>query len=362
MTERVRVGVIGLGYGRAHIPAFQLNGAQVVAVCQRDRTAARTVADRYGIADVFARWEELLERARPDVVAIATPPRLHQAIALQALAAGAHVLCEKPLAMNAAEARAMVEAARRAGRVAMTAFNWRFTAGLQELEARIRQGGLGRILHVSARWISGRWADEGVAATWRMDRSQAGHGAMGDQGPHMVDMVRSICGEFECVVADAGIAYPERSAPGIAGPADAEDHCAILARLTGGVHATLAVSRVAHGTNEHTLEVYGTRGGALYRMRRTGGRWWDGELQVSEGGRPLTRVEPRTTPDVSAGDGDPYDAVGRTTLALLVGQFLQGIRTGTTPSPSLQDGARTQAVLDAVAESAARRQWVEVPP
>jgi predicted dehydrogenase len=355
-----RVGVIGLGYGRAHIPAFQVNGCQVVALCQRDRTAARAVADRYGVPDVFERWEDLLERARPDIVAIATPPHLHHAIALKALAAGVHVLCEKPLAMNAAEGRAMVDAARRAGRVAMTAFNWRMPAALGELQARVREGALGRVLSLTGRWVSGRWADEGVAATWRMDRTQAGHGSMGDQGVHMVDIVRTIFGEFERVVADAGVAYPHRSAPGAAGPADAEDHCGILARLSTGAHATLAINRVAHGMNEHTLEVYGTAGAAHYWMRRTGPRWWDGELQLSEGGRPAVRVEPRTRPEVSAGEGDPFDAIGRTTIALVVARLLEGIRTGSTPSPSLDDGARAQAVLDAVAESAGRGAWVSV--
>jgi predicted dehydrogenase len=355
-----RVGIIGLGYGRAHISAFQVNGCQVVALCQRDRTAARTVADRYGIPEVFAHWPDLLERARPDIVAIATPPHLHHAIALQALAEGAHVLCEKPLAMNAIEARAMVDAARRAGRVAMTAFNWRMPAALDELQARLRAGELGRVLAVTARWVTGRWAEESVAATWRMDRAQAGHGSMGDQGVHVIDIVRALFGEFARVVADAGVAYPQRAAPGAAGPANAEDHCGILARLTTGAHATLAVNRVAHGMNEHTLEVYGTRGAAHYRMRRVGPRWWDGELQVSDGGRPPTRVEPRNQPAVSAGEGEPFDAIGRTTIALIVARMLEGIRTGATPSPSFEDGARAQAVLDAVAESAARRVWVDV--
>jgi predicted dehydrogenase len=183
---------------------------------------------------------------------------------------------------------------------------------------------------------------------------------MGDQGVHVVDIIRSLFGEFEHVVADAGVAYPQRAAPGASGPADAEDHCGILARLATGVHATLAVNRVAHGMNEHTLEVYGTGGAAHYRMRRAGPRWWDGELQVSEGGRPATRVEPRTRPEVSAGEGEPFDAIGRTTIALVVARLLEGIRTGTTPSPSLEDGARAQAVLDAVAESAARRAWISV--
>src|SRR2546427_12586741 len=94
------VGIIGLGYGRAHIAAFQANGCRVTALCQRDQAAAKIIADRYGVPHAFARWEEMLDRARPDIVVIATPPHLHHAIALRAFAAGAHVLYDTPLAMN----------------------------------------------------------------------------------------------------------------------------------------------------------------------------------------------------------------------------------------------------------------------
>ena len=173
------VGVIGLGFGRAHIPAFQAAGCRVVAVCQRDRAAATAVAERYGVPGVFADWQEMLERAKPEIVVIATPPHLHHPIALRALAQGAHVLCEKPLAMSAVEGRAMLEAAARAGRQAMTCFNWRFTAAMQELHARVRDGAVGRPFHLALRWLGARWADESATATWRMDRAQAGDGAMG---------------------------------------------------------------------------------------------------------------------------------------------------------------------------------------
>src|SRR5947207_12388457 len=98
-TTMPTVGIVGLGYGRAHIPAFQAHGCRVVALCQRDLAGARAIADRYGVDHVFDRWQEMLDVARPEIVVIATPPHLHEAIVLRALAAGAHVLCEKPLAM-----------------------------------------------------------------------------------------------------------------------------------------------------------------------------------------------------------------------------------------------------------------------
>ena len=359
--SELTVGIVGLGYGRAHIPAFQANGCRVVALCQRDRATAQAWATRYDVPSVFQRWEDMLDQARPDIVVIAPPPHLHHPIALRALEAGAHVLCEKPLAMTVDEARAMAAAAARAGRIAMTSFNWRYTKAMQELHARVRAGEIGRAFHVAARWRGGRMAKEHEAPDWRMDRAQAGHGVMGDQGVHVVDLIRWTFGEFRRVAAHAGIAYPERLAPGDK-PTDAEDHCAVLAELVDGTHVAFDVSRVAHGITEQALDVFGARGTLSYRLERTTARWWEGELFASDGGAGLRRVAPRDAPALAAGDDtDALDVIGRATIAPLVARFLEAIRTGVPASPSFTDGVQAQAVLDAVHESAVHHAWVDVP-
>ena len=354
-----RVAVVGLGYGRAHLPAFQAQGCPVVAVCQRDEVAARAVAKRYGVDQVFARWEDMLERARPDIVVVATPPHLHRPIALAAFAAGAHVLCEKPLAMSAAEGREMIAAARRAGRVAMTAFNWRTPAAMQRFHDLAAGGALGRPFHLAARWVNPRWADEAAAGTWRMNRAEAGLGAMGDQGVHLVDLVQWTFGPIARVCAQAGIAYPSRTAPGAAGPADAEDFCTVLAETASGLQATLAVSRVANGINEHGIEAHGSAGALGYRLGRDTARWWTGEVRAAKPGE-LLRPLPLdgTGPDIA--DPDQLDVVGRATIAPLAARMLRAIETGEPAEPSLEDGLRAQAVLDAVLQSLARRAWVDV--
>jgi predicted dehydrogenase len=359
VTEpRPTVGIVGLGYGRAHIPGFQANGCNVVAVCQRDEATARKIAGTYGVPQVFTRWQDLIARAKPDVVVIATPPHLHRTIALAAFEAGAHVLCEKPVAMNVGEARDMIAAAARAGRIAMTDFNWRFTSGMQELRSLVHGGAIGRPLHLAGRWLGARWADESAAATWRMDRAQAGSGAMGDMGVHLVDMIRWSFGEFARVTAHSGVAYPSRSAPGVSRPADAEDYCTVVGQLTSGAEVTFTVSRVAHGANEHTLEAYGTSGAVSYRLAREGPSWHAGDLKLAKGGSGFQRVETRPVPPTV--EGDPMDQIGRATIAPLVARLLEGIKTGQTPSPSLEDGMRAQAVLDAIAEASARGRWVDV--
>ena len=360
-ASSLTVGIVGLGYGRAHIPAFQANGCRVVALCQRDRAAAQAVARRYDVPQVFDRWDQMLEVARPGIVVVAPPPNLHAPIVLRALESGAHVLCEKPLAMTVAEARGMAEAAARAGRIAMTSFNWRFPAAMQELHARVQAGAVSRVFHVAARWRGSRMASADEAPDWRMDRAQAGHGVMGDQGVHVIDLVRFALGEFRRVVAHAGIAYPERPAPGDK-PTDAEDHCAGLAELADGTHVAFDVSRVAHGVTEQALDVFGSLGTLSYRHRRAGPRWWDGTLSASDGGAPLRPLPAAESPGLPAGDdADPLDVIGRATIAPLVARLLESIESGVTASPSFEDGVRAQVVLDAVLESASRGTWVDLP-
>ncbi len=354
------VGIIGLGFGRAHIPAFKANGCEVVALCQRNQEQAKAVADKYGVPRIFDRWEAMLAEARPEIVVIATPPHLHHPIALRALDGGAHVVCEKPLAMNRAQAREMAEAAARAKCLAMTGFNWRFPAGMQRLHAMVKEGFLGQLFHASARYLVPRWVDEATPPTWRMDRAQAGHGVMGDLGVHLVDLARWNFGEIVRVSARAGIAYPSRKVPGGGRPADAEDFCAVTGELASGAVITLMASRVARAGNEQTLEAYGSRGALSYRLTRQGPRWYEGELRAASRSTELEPVKVRSGLPRSAGEGDQAEVTGKATIALLVKQLLKGIQKGENPSPSFEDGMRAQAVLDAVLKSASRGRWAEV--
>jgi predicted dehydrogenase len=338
------VGIVGLGYGRAHLAGFTAAGCRVVALCQRNEAAARALAQKHGVEGVFASWEDMIERAKPDIVVIATPPALHLPILRRAMEAGAHVVCEKPLAMNRAEALEMVAIAKRSGRAAITGFNWRFPAAMQRFKAMVDAGHLGRVFHVNGRWFNPGWASEATAATWRMDRAIAGHGAMGDQGVHLIDMIHWLFGSFASVSAQAGIAYASRKA-------DAEDHCSVIAELASGTQVSFTVSRVAHGLNENSLEAYGEHGGLAMCVARTGEDWHLGELHSAKAGEPMARIPLEA---VAAIEGeDRLEIIGMATVAPMISAMLEAIRTGEPPSPSLEDGMRAQAVLDAVLASVA---------
>lgn len=357
MQKRPRtVGIIGLGYGRAHLEGFRAAGCDVVAVCQRNESAAKSVAEKYAIPGVYTRWEDLVAKAKPDIVAIATPPALHLPILKSAMESGAHVLCEKPLAMNRAEAVEMLAIARRTGRAAITGFNWRYPVATREFRKQLDAGRLGRVFHVNGRWMSGGWATESAAATWRMDRSIAGHGALGDMGVHLVDMIRWLFGDFKRVLCLSGIAYPTRNAPSGAAP-DAEDHATILAELASGAQVSFTTSRVAHGLAEHSLEAYGTNGAMSFKIGRSGADWQVGELQAADAGGMFAPVKLASD---GTSDPDRNATIGRATIAPMVREFLDAIEQGRAPSPSLEDGMKAQAVLDAALESARSGKRVDV--
>ena len=352
------VAIVGLGFGRAHVPAFQAAGARVVAVCQRDDAAACRVAAAYGVPHAYTRWEEMLAAEHPDVVVVATPPHLHRAIVRAAASGGAHVLCEKPLATSREDAEAIVADVARTRRLGMTGFNWRFTPSMQKMRALMGEGAVGRVLHVRGHWLGGRWADEASPTTWRMDREQAGHGAMGDMGVHLVDLVRWTCGEFARVAAHAGIAYPAKPVAGTTKPTDAEDFVSLVGELTSGAQVSLVASRAAHGRNDHALEVSGTRGALAYRLTREGPGWYAGTLAMAASGGGFTPVAVETTPVEGS---DPMDVIGRATIAPLAARLLAAMRGEASADPSLADGLRAQLVLEAAREAAARRAWVEIP-
>jgi len=355
------VGIIGLGFGRAHIPAFQSAGSSVVAVCQRNLAGARAIADRYGISQVFERWEDLLEQAKPEIVVIATPPHIRRQVCLRALSLGMHVLCEKPLALNVQEAREMVEAAAAAKRVGGTVFNFRYPAAMQRMHQMVAEGFLGRIFHVNCRFSGARYADEATPASWRVDRALAGVGAMGDFGVHMVDTVRWNFGEFVRLCAQVGIAYPSRRLPDGTKAADAEDYCTLLAELDSGAQVALSVSRAARGTNgDFLVDAYGSQGALSYRLRREGKLWYRGELSATAEAHGFRPIKVPAGLPRSAGQGDPMEVAGKAMIAPLVKRFLAAIRRGESSFPTLEDGLRAQAVLDAVVESTDRRAWVDV--
>jgi predicted dehydrogenase len=342
----LRVGVIGLGFGQYHIRGYQrCPGVQVVAACSRTAETVRRIAQEHAIPHALTDYRELLGMAEVDAVSICTPVYLHRQMALEALEAGKHVLCEKPLALDAGQAQEMLEGARRAERVHMTNFGWRFNAPAFHAKSLIDSGYLGQIYHVNARYMMGYRADPKVPYGWRDRRTEGGFGALGDLGVHLIDMVRWWIGDFERVCALMRNLVPERPVPGKRDrrSSELEDTCAFLAELKDGVQGVFHASRCAIRSDYIHIDVHGNQGTLNFQFQRE-------TMQARLFGAQGLNGEYRALP-LPAHLSPPSPQQ----------HFVKAIRSKGAAEPSFYEGFRVQQVADALIESADRLAWVDVP-
>jgi predicted dehydrogenase len=362
--EPLGVGIIGTGFGLMHLLGYRrCENARVVAVCQRTPGKAEAFARQYGVPHAFTDYRELIAHPAVQVVSIATPPYVHHEMTLAALAAGKPVLCEKPFAMNAQQGREMYERAQATGLTHATAFNWRFLPGVARAKELIDEGVLGRIYHVNVTWYAARQADPHTPLLWRHRKELAGFGVLGDIGPHVIDMLRWTLGDFHKVAAHFTTAIRERKAAdtGEVVTADADDACAFVAEMMSGTQVSVHLSRVAHLSNCHRFEFYGSDGILLYDADPKEGTWITGRLRGARVGDKALSVLPiperlREGLDTS----DLNAAVGTFLFAQLTRRFIDGIRTGRPMTPSFLEGLRSQEVIDALVRSAAEERWIQV--
>jgi len=362
----LRVAMIGHAFmGAAHSHGwrtaphvFDLPLRPVMAVLC-GRSVSQASADRLGWASVASSWQEVVVRDDIDLIDICVPGYLHEPVAIAALAAGKHVLCEKPLANTLAEARLMAAAASsaasaggvRAGGVrTMVGFNYRRVPAIARARALIAQGGIGQVREVRASYLQDWLADPAAPWTWRMSAEQAGSGALGDIGSHIIDLAQYLTGsQVSAVSAVSETFVPER--PG--GRVTVDDTVMFTAKLANGALGSFEASRVATGRkNGLSIELYGTKGSLAFDLERLN------ELQVS--GQRVLITEP----------GDPYldawwppgHALGwDATFVHQVRDLVHGIAEGSDTAPTFADGLGVQQVLDAVARSAAHQSvWTPV--
>lgn len=336
---------------------------QVVATCQRTPGKAEAFSKQYGVPHAFTDYRDLIAHPAVQVVSIAAPPYVHHEMTLAALAASKPVLCEKPFAMNARQGWEMYEYAQAARLPHATAFNWRFLPGIARSKELIDEGFLGRVYHVGVTWFVARQADPAVPLLWRHRKEFAGFGVLGDIGPHVVDMLRWLLGEFRKVSAHFITAIHERRVAGSGEivRADADDACAFVAEMASGTQVSVHLSRVAHMSNGHRFEFYGSDGVLLYDSDPKEGTWITGRLRGAKAGE--NQLVSLPIPDrlrEGLNTDDLNSAVGNFLFAQLVRRFVAGIRTKQPVTPSFLEGAHSQEVIDALVRSAVEERWVEV--
>jgi predicted dehydrogenase len=375
--ETIGIGMVGHAFmGAVHSHAWRSVHRffdpplvpRLAVLAGRDETRAKAAAQRFGWAEVETDWRKLIARDDVDLVDICTPGDSHAEIAIAALEAGKHVLCEKPLANSVAEAEAMAEAARRArerGVRAMVAFNYRRVPALAHARKLVASGALGEIRHVRSVYLQDWLSDPQAPMTWRLRRESAGSGALGDLGAHIVDAAQFVTGEvITGVSALTNTFVSER--PSENGGTDAvtvDDTALFLARLSGGAVASFEATRFALGRkNAMRLEINGSTASLAFDFESMNElQWYDGTAPSTEAGfRRILVTEPQH-PYVGAW-WPPGHLLGyEHTFTHEVADLLDAIGAGTDPEPGFDDGLRVQRVLHAVWQSAATQAtWTAV--
>ncbi|WP_426244292.1 Gfo/Idh/MocA family protein [Nocardioides sp. LHG3406-4] len=374
MTGSLGVAVIGYAFmGKAHSHAWRNVGAffpeaprirQQVLV-GRDPGQVKTAARDYGWAESATDWSTVIERDDVDIVDICVPGHLHAEIALAALAAGKHVLVEKPLANTVADAETLAAAAAAAlgrGVVSMVGFNYRRVPALALASRFVAEGRLGEVREVRAAYLQDWLADAGAPMTWRLRQDTAGSGALGDLGSHVVDLVRFLLDdEVATVSGDLHTFTTERDGPDGVEQVTVDDAAWAWLGMASGARASVEVSRVATGRkNGLHLEIYGSDGALTFDLERLN------ELNVigREGGFERVLVTEPTHPYVGAWWPPGHTLGWDHTFTHQAREFLCAIAAGENVRPSFADGLsvqRTLAAIEASAHDSSRRLHLDHP-
>ncbi|RJL31829.1 gfo/Idh/MocA family oxidoreductase [Bailinhaonella thermotolerans] len=364
--------------GRVHSQAWRSAAAffdlplrpVMAALSGRDAARVTAAAAKLGWAAVETDWKDLVHRDDVQLVDVCTPGDSHAEIAIAALEAGRHVLCEKPLANTVAEAEAMAEAAGRArarGVRSMVGFNYRRVPALAYARELVRAGRLGQIRHVRAQYLQDWIVDPAFPLVWRLRRERAGSGALGDIGAHIVDAAQYVTDDLLAGVSAITETFVrERPLPEGTGRGEVtvDDAALFIGRFRGGALASFEATRFAAGRkNALRLEVNGSLGSLAFDFESMNELWFhDHAGDAAEAGfRRILVTEP----------GHPYagawwppgHALGyEHTFTHQAADLLQAVAAGADPLPSFADGLQVQRVLAAVEESAANEsRWTPVP-
>ena len=344
----LRVGILGTGphAARQVLPAFRAQGWEVGALCSIEPDLP-DLAARLGIPVATADYRELVERDDLDAVAIVTPTPTHREILLAAVAAGKHVLCEKPIAMNQQDGREMQAAAEAAGVTAMIDFEFRFTPARLHVQQLLADGYVGEVRHATIDLMLEN-PTLSLDFSWR-DRAAMGGGTLNEHGSHHTDMVRQWFGEIRDVSAEMRTFKPDRRDPesGATVQADTDDFWTCAMTLAGGGIVTLTQSWVSVVSQGLRVGIAGTDGALV--VAQNDSMLSEAPVRGAKTGAEQLEELPRPASLPPLEDAPTWRIA---VLQRLIGEFERGIRDGTSPAPNLEDGLRCQAVLDAVRESA----------
>lgn len=372
MSE-LRIGLIGYGkMGRAHSQAYATTARffdhdvvpTFTAVCGRSRSKAEEMASKFGWQDVETDWRALLKRDDVDLVDICAPSREHEEIAVEAARSGKHVFCEKPLALTADGARKILEEVERHGVQHMVTFNYRFVPAVRLAQSLIEEGRLGKIYHFRASFYQDWLADPESPMTWRLRKDEAGSGALGDLGAHVVDLARSLLGEIDEVSATLHTFVDRRrNEAGELEDVTVDDAFESLVRFDSGASGVIEASRFATGHKcTNRFEINGSKGSLQFDFQQMNElRFYSADDDPAvRGFRTITTTVPKVHPYAAHWWGPGHVIGFEETFVHQVAELFSAFDEDRCPNPSFHDGLRCQEVLEAIERSAQEKCWVGV--
>jgi predicted dehydrogenase len=364
LKQPVRIAIVGAGKvsDYHHVPGIRLDPrAKLVAACDADAKLLEVRRREWDIDKVTADFEKICADSEIDALIIATPNFTHRNIAVAAAKAGKHVMCEKPLGLNAAEVREMYAAARDAGVVHMTAFTYRFAPAMRYLKHLVQSGALGEPRHFRSQrfldWPESSWS-------WRQYKDKAGAGDLFDMTIHRIDFAIDLLGPVHSVCgAVARFADRTKTADGqTCPPSEVDDWSSLIGEFASGATGvwegtTLAKGYGRSGFGHEWAEVNGSEGSAVYQLHLPN------TILLGKTGSDLApQPVPAEFLKPAGSPRDPSEGEAATVFRYdLMWEFVSAIVEGRDAKPSFYDGLNAQIVADAVLKSHAERRWVETP-
>ena len=351
----IKTAVIGASFARdAYLPALNLiDDVDVVAIASARMESAQTVAEQFNIPNAYDDWQKMYDAHELDLVCIATPTIYHAPMTLAALDTGAHVLCEKPMAMNAGESLAMLEKAESLGRVHIIGHELRFNPTRRKLKQIIDDGTIGTVRHASVVNISPTWGDPASrpAGDW-WSLAEMGGGRLGANGSHQIDLLRWWLGDIGALTGQVATMVPDRvdKNTGEAWTATADDQLSFTLEMQSGAIVTVFLSGVARHNMGNHVQIFGSEGTILLSND-------DEKLLVARVGedyQDLSVADPNATlPGVNKG-------IWNVSFVALMQELTGAIREGRklNAGATFADGHKTQLAMDAVKQSWAERRWI----
>ena len=381
----LNIGMIGYSFmGKAHsngfrqVPAFfpELDVKPVLKViCGRDRDAVQDAAQTYGWEEWETDWEKVIARDDIDIVDICTPGNLHLPMALAALQAGKHVICEKPLANTLEEARELLAVAANASKKTMVAFNYRRVPAVALARQLIAEGRIGKIYHWRAVYLQDWIIDPDFPLVWRLEKDKAGSGPHGDLNAHIIDLALHLVGDIDRVVGADTTFIKERptldavdaglGAKGgdTMGRVTVDDATLFLARFANGALGSFEATRFAAGRRNHNrFEINGSKGSIAFNLEKMNElQFYSHEDEDHIQGFREIIVGEGSQPFMSAW-WPPGHIIGwEHTFTHEFRDFFEAIAKDEAFSPDFAEGTKVQAVLEAVVDSAKSGRWMDVP-